>query len=201
MEWTKLADEKTLENTVKALKANGFETMVVGNGEEAKKAALGLIPEGSEVFTVTSTTVNGISLAKELNESGRFGSVRGRLTSMDRNTQGQEMKKLGGVPEWVVGSVHAVTMDGRLMVASASGSQIPPYSYGAKNVLLIVGTQKIVKDIEEGTRRIYERALPLENERAMKAYGQGSSVNEILIINRQRPGRITVILVKELLGF
>jgi len=121
---------------------------------------------------------------------------------MDRKTQGLEMQKLGAAPEWAVGSVHAVTEDGKVIIASASGSQLPSYAYGSSHVVWVVGSQKIVKDLDEGMKRVREYVLPLESERAMKAYGQPSSINKLLILNKEaNPGRITMVIVKEKLGF
>lgn len=113
------------------------------------------------------------------------------------------MQRLGATPEWVLGSVHAVTETGEALIASNTGSQLPAYAFGVGKVIWVVGTQKIVKDREEGLGRIYEHSLPLESERAKKAYGvPGSAVNKILIVNREvQPGRITMILVNERLGF
>jgi hypothetical protein len=112
------------------------------------------------------------------------------------------MRHLAASPGYVVGSAHAVTEDGSLLIASASGSQLGPIVSGAGHVILVVGGQKIVPDVATGMRRIYEYCLPLEDERARAAYGVGSGVNNILIVNRAiRPGRTTVILVKERLGF
>ena len=197
-----LADEKTIEKTVSSLKENGIETFVVKNGEEAKKKVLELLPERSEVMNMTSVTLDTIGVSKEIQESGKFNSVHKKLMSMDRNTQGSEIRKLGTTPEWVIGSVHAVTEDGKVLIASNSGSQLPAYAYGAEHVIWVVGTQKIVKDVDGGIKRIYEHSFPLEDERARKAYGVGSGVNKILIVNKEiSSGRITMILVKEKLGF
>ncbi len=203
MAWNKQAGEEAIEAAVKSLNTNGFTALVVENGQEAKEKALELIPKGSEVFTVTSETVDSIGLSKELNESGKYDSVRNKLHSLDRNTQRKEMVMLGAAPDWVVGSVHAITEDGKAMIASASGSQLPAYVYGASHVIWIVGTQKIVKDVEQGTKRIYEYTLPLESERARKAYGiPGSVVAKLVLMNREiSKGRTTIILVKEVLGF
>lgn len=199
-----LADPSVLEKTAQALNSNGIETFVVENGEEAKTKALGILPEGKEIMTMASVTLDTISLSTEINkEDGKYKPVRDKLYAMDRKTQTQEMNRLGSAPEYAIGSVHAITEDGQILVASASGSQLPAYAYGATNVLWVVGGQKIVKNLEEGLKRIYEYVLPLESERAKKAYGvPGSSVNKILIINKEpQQGRIKVILVKEKLGF
>ena len=105
-------------------------------------------------------------------------------------------------PEVMLGSVHAVTESGALLAASMSGSQLGPYASGAGRVILVVGTQKIVSDLEEGLRRINDYSFPLEDARAQAAYGIRSAVNKVLIINREIvPDRITVVLVDEALGF
>ena len=203
MTWDKIAEDGAIEAAVKALNANGFSTIVVENGSAAKAKALVLIPKGAEVFTATSATADAIGLTKEINESGSYDSVRNKMHKLDRNTQKKEMAMLAGAPTWVVGSVHALTEDGTAMIASASGSQLPAYSFGAQHVLWIVGAQKIVKNTEEGMKRIYEYTLPLESERAKKAYGvPGSFVCKLLTMNKEIvPERITVIIVKEVLGF
>ncbi len=202
--WDTLANEQTLQNTLNALKQNGIEAIIVETADEAKNKALELIPKGNEVMTMTSVTLDTIGLSAELNKTdGEFKPVRDKLYAMDRKTQQQEMNRLGSAPVFVVGSVHAVTEDGHVLVASNTGSQLPAYSYGALNVIWIVGSQKVVKNIQDGMKRIYEHSLPLESERAKKAYGvAGSEVNKILIINKEgQAGRIKLIIVKEKLGF
>ena len=200
--WSKLADRQTIDKTIEALKANGIEAQFVETGSEAKKKILEILPEGSEVMNMTSVTLDTIGVTKEIVESERFNSVHKKLMSLDMKTQGLEMQKLGAAPEWVVGSVHAVTEDGHTLIASNSGSQLPAYAYGSAHVIWVVGVQKIVKDTEEGIKRIYEYVLPLEDERAKKAYGVGSGVSKLLIINKEKtPNRITLIFVGEKLGF
>lgn len=95
-----------------------------------------------------------------------------------------------------------MTEDGQVVIASATGSQLPSYAYGASNVIWVVGTQKIVKNLDEAMKRVYEYVFPLEKERAMKVAGMKSSVNKILLINKEAtPGRIHIIFVQEKLGF
>lgn len=200
--WEQLADDEVLQKTVSALQNNGIGAVVVGNGNEAREKVLELLPKGAEVMTMTSVTLDTLGVAKEINESGNYNAVRPSLMSMDRKTQGLEMQKLGAAPEWVVGSVHAVTQEGHVIIASNSGSQLPAYAYGSAHVVWVVGTQKIVNTDEEGMKRIYEHCLPLEDERSQKAYGVHSSVSKVLVINKENiPHRITMILVKEKLGF
>ena len=172
------------------------------NGEEEKKKVLKLLLRVVEVFTMTSQTLEVVGVDKEINESGKYNAVRPQLFAMDRNTQVREMAKLAAAPDWVVASLHAVTEDGHLLIASNTGSQLSAEAYAGGRVVFVAGTQKIVKSAEEGIKRIYEYCLPLEDERARKAYGMPSAVNKILIINKEvMPERITVILVKAKLGF
>lgn len=201
--WSKLAGKPQVERAMAALQANGVSVYFVKTGEEARAKALSLMPDGAEVMSMSSTTLDQIGLAKEIMESGRYKPVKKTLMSMDRKTQGAEMQKIGAAPAYAVGSVHAVTEDGKLLVASQSGSQLPAYAYGSPHVIWVVGAQKIVKDMDEGFRRIYEHCLPLESERARQAYGiPGSSVNKVLVINKETsPGRLALIFVNQVLGF
>lgn len=203
MKWDILATKETIDKTVESLKKNGMEVSFVGDSKEAKERVLELLPTGAEVLTMTSVTLDTLGISNEINESGKYNSVRRLLMRMDRATQFSAMQKIGAAPEWTLGSFHALTEDGQIMIASRTGSQLPAYAYGSSHVILVAGVQKIVKNIAEGARRIYEHCLPLESERAHKAYGvEGSRVNKILTINAdETPGRIHLILVNEVLGF
>jgi hypothetical protein len=175
---------------------------VVNSGEEAKHKVRELIPEGSEVFTATSATLAATGIADAINESGRYNSVRKKMMALNRETQFLEMRRLASTPGYVLGSVHAITERGYLVIASFGGSQLPAYVYGAGKVIFVVGVNKIVSDIDEGIRRIEEHSLPLESERLQKALGRPSDIGKLLITRKEvLPGRITVILVKEKLGF
>jgi hypothetical protein len=201
--WDSLAAKEIVEKTVSALKNNGISAYSVKDSSEAKKKALDLIPKGSEVMTMTSVTLDSIGLSSEINDSGKYDSVRNKLNKMDRNKQGKEMQRMGSAPEYVVGSVQAVTQDGKLLMASATGSQLPAYVYGSNKVILVVSTQKIVENIDQAMKRVYEHVLPLESERAKKAYGvAGSFVSKVLIFNKEfTADRVHIILVNEKLGF
>jgi bisphosphoglycerate-independent phosphoglycerate mutase (AlkP superfamily) len=197
-----LADGPRVERTVAALEANGIGVLRAANAAEAKEVVLSLIEEGSEVHHGASMSLDAAGISDEIDKSGRYESLRPRLFSMDRQTRADEIRRLGSAPEVMLGSVHAVTETGSLLTASMGGSQLGPYVSGAGRVILVVGTQKIVSDVDEGLRRIDEYALPLEDARAQAAYGIHSGVNKVLIINREiTPGRITVVLVGESLGF
>src|SRR3989338_3307086 len=202
-QFNELANAKRTEKTISALKENGINAFLVETKEQAKEKVLQMIPKGAEVFSMTSITLEAMGIPKEINESKNYDSVRNKLISMTSQNQSREMQKLGSAPDWTIGSVNAVTEDGKLMIASNTGSQLPAYAYGAENVIFLVGTQKIVKNMEQGFERIYNHSLPLESERAKKAYGiERSNVSKILIINKEiQQNRITLIFINEILGF
>jgi hypothetical protein len=200
--YAKLASDEQIARTVNALELNGIHAVVVENGTKAREKVAELLPTGAEVFMASSTTLNVLGIAEDIDQSGRYNSVRLKLSKLDRKTQGREMVKLGATPEYVLGSVHALTETGSAIIASMSGSQLGPYVSGAAKVIWVVGSQKIVPSLEEGFKRVEEYSLALENGRAMKAYGMKSSINKLLVVNREVvPGRITVVLVKENVGF
>ena len=200
--YAKLANDEQIARTVKALELNGIHAVVVENGAAALRKVAELLPAGSEVFISSSTTLNTLGITEDVDQSGRYNSVRAKLAKLDRKTQGREMIKLGATPEYVLGSVHALTETGSAIIASATGSQLGPYGAGAAKVIWVVGSQKIVPSLAEGFTRVEEYTLALENVRAMKAYGMNSSINKLLVVNREViPGRITVVIVKENVGF
>jgi L-lactate utilization protein LutB len=202
MDWKTLADDKTIEKTAKALASHGIEAIIAENREDAKAKALALIPDGSEVNCMSSTTLEETGILKDIDEGGRYQSVRKRVMSIADKGARDAARKAASSCQFAIGSVHAVSEDGEVVVVSQSGSQLAPYAFSARNVIWVVGAQKIVKDIESAHRRIGEYVVPLEDARVRKAYGFGTSLNKTLIINKEVvPGRIRMIIVKERLGF
>ncbi len=201
-EFARLASDEQIERAAKALEANGIHTLIAANGEEAKRMFFELVPQGSEVFLGASVTLETLGIQPEVDKSGHYDALRPKIFAMNRETQGREIRKLGASPEFAAGSVHAVTEDGHVLIASKTGSQLGPYASGAGKVIWVAGTQKIVKDVNEGLRRIREYCLPLEEVHMQQLYKMGTSVNKILIVNQEfRPGRATLIFVKEKVGF
>ena len=199
--FTQLASDERIATVVAALTANGMTAEVVANGAEARSHVLDMLPEGAEVFTSMSRTLDTLGLSEAINDSTRYQPLRPQLMQLDRERQGREWRKLQSSPEYVVGSVHAITEQGQVLIASASGSQLASYVFGASHVIWVVGAQKIVRDLDEGLRRVREYSYPLEHERIQALGMPGSFIAKILLVERERPGRISVILVKEALGF
>lgn len=199
-----LSERSKIEQARKSLEANNINTILARNKNDVSKIVKSLIPKGSEVMTATSTTLDQLEISSFINEGSYYQSVKSKLKSLDRIKDGLVMQKLGAAPEYVIGSVHAVTEDGKVVIASGSGSQLPAYSYGASNVVWVVSTKKIVKNLDEAIERIYKHVLPLEDIRMKEVYGpeSGSNVNKLMIINKElNPNRITLIFVNEDLGF
>jgi len=200
--WGTRPDDIRVKRTMAALEANGITVLRAPDAAAAKRMVLGLIPDASPVHQGASQTLDVLGITHEIETSGRYAALRPRIWSMDRETEAHEIRRLGTAPDVMLGSVHAVTETGSLLAASMSGSQLGPYVSGAGRVIFVVGTQKIVPDLEEGLLRINQYAYRLEDARAQAAYGVRSAVNKVLIINREiTPGRITVVLVDEVLGF
>jgi acyl-CoA hydrolase len=199
--FTTLPDEHTLEATVTALEEHGFSVEVVDDLAAAREAVLARIPHGSSVMTNTSVTLTETGIADAINDGGPYDSARNKMFALDFATQAQQMKAIGGQPDYALGSVHAVTRDGTLVIASASGSQLASYAWGAANVIFVVGAQKLVPTLEAARERIYQHSLVLEDARAIAAYGQHSQVGKILEIHQEMPGRIHIVLIRQPAGF
>lgn len=202
-----LASNESINTTINALNKNGITALVVENGEAARQKVYELIPEGSEVMVMTSETLRTLGIEKEIQESGKFNAVKAVMAKMGKEKADLRQKKImGAAAEFSIGSVHAVTEDGKVLVASNTGSQLPGYVFGSDKVIWVVGAQKIVANMDEGIKRIYDYVLPLETPRLRKAYNLpetvSSFVSKLLIFNREvAKDRITLIFVKEVLGF
>jgi len=199
--FTTLPDEHALEATVTALEEHGFGVEVVDDLDAARETVLARIPHGSSVMTNTSMTLTETGVADAINDGGTYDSARNKMFALDFATQAQQMKAIGGQPDYALGSVHAVTRDGTLVIASASGSQLASYAWGAANVIFVVGAQKLVPTLEAAHERIYQHSLVLEDARAIAAYGQHSQVGKVLEIHQELPGRIHIVLIRQPVGF
>jgi hypothetical protein len=199
--FTTLPDDETLSSTVVALEEHGFSVEVIDDLDAAREAVLARIPAGTSVMTHTSVTLKETGIEAAINGGGTYESIRNKMLALDFETQKQEMKAVAGQPDFALGSVHAVTREGTLVIASASGSQLASYAWGAANVIFVVGAQKLVPTLDAAHERIFQHSLKLEDARALAAYGQNSSVGKILEIHQELPGRIHVVLIRHPVGF
>jgi hypothetical protein len=199
--FTAAATTERIDRVAEALGRNNIEAIVVGTGAEARERVLGMVPQGAEVHWGTSRTLEEIGLTPELLAEGRYDALRPKYLPMDRATQGREIRKLVAAPDFMLGSVQAITDDGALVVVSYSASQIGPYASGAGRVILVVGSQKIVADLDEGMRRAREHVVPYEDASLRKRIGVPTKLAKLLVIYEEpSPGRMTVVLVREPVG-
>jgi hypothetical protein len=196
------APAQRLERAAEALTAHGFAVEILDDAAAARARVRDLIPEGASVFTAASETLRLSGIDEDINASGRYEAVKPRALAMDRVAGADNFRRLLASPDVVIGSVAALTETGSLVAASGSGSQLPAYSGGAGRAIWIVGAQKVVPDLGTALRRVEDHALPLESARTQAAYGWPSAVSRLLILNLEpRPGRATVLLLREAIGF
>jgi L-lactate utilization protein LutC len=201
-EFTRLATDAQIARAAQALESNNIHTIVVDTGEEAKKLVFELVPEGAEVLANISKTLEKLGITEAIDKSGRYDAVRPKIMALDRKTQANEIRILRSHPTYILGSVHAVTEKGQVLTASYGGSQLGAYAFGSAKVIWVIGAQKIVKDLDEGFRRIEEYSYPLEDERLRASLGVATKIGKVLVTNLEVvPGRVTAIIVKEELGY
>ncbi|MBT2534109.1 lactate utilization protein [Arthrobacter sp. ISL-48] len=200
-DFSKPADRTTLERVVEALTARGTDVRILSDRSEARAAVDQLIPDGTLVYTTTSRTLDELGISDDVRSATRYRTTRSYTETLDPATQMDEFRRHVSTMDVVIGSVHAVTEDGHVVIASASGSQLAPYAFGASHVIWVVGAQKIVKDLDEALARIEQYSLPLESERLQQVYGQPSIIGKQLVVSHERPGRNTMLLLEDAIGF
>lgn len=199
-----MSNTQQLEATAEALRRNGMEVIIVDTRQEALERMSESIPKGASVMNGSSTSLAEIGMIDRLKsaDNGWNNLHDELLKETDWAKQGELRRKAIADADVFLGSVNAVTEDGKLIAVDATGSRVGAYVYVAKKVLLVVGKQKIVANLDDAMKRITDVVFPLEDERAKKAYGMGSGFGKWIMIERESvPGRIVVILVKENLGF
>ncbi len=196
------ASADQIERTAQALADNGFVVEVLDDAEAARARIPALIPEGARVFTGASETLRLSGIENDVNTSARYWALKPIGLAMDRATQLDEIRRMFACPDTIIGSVAAVTESGSLVIASATGSQLPGYAGGASQAIWVVGAQKVVPDVNAALERVERHCLPLENERALAVYGYPSAVSRVLILNAEpQPGRGVVLLLRTPIGF
>ncbi len=192
-----------IEQTASSLTNNGFSTQVVADGVAALEALKKLIPANSEVMTGSSTTLNEIGFSDYLaSDAHPWKSVHSQITSEDDEAKRAELRRKSITAEYYVASANALTQDGKIVAVDMSGSRVGAFLYGAKNLVLVVGVQKIADNLDAALTRVREVVFPLEDARAQKAYGMHSKTAKWAIMEFEGvKNRVHVILVKEALGF
>lgn len=195
------ASEAILQRVAEKIRERNIEAIIVNTGDEARQVVLGRLPKGAQVHSGKSKTLQDTGILDAIMDPTQYDALRNRYLKMDRQTQAQEIRKMTASPDFMLGSVNAIIEDGILVATSASASQIGPYANTAGKVILVVGSQKIVPDLETALRRIHEYVLPWEDAQMRKGAPMGSFVGKTLIVEREWvKERMTVILVREPIG-
>jgi hypothetical protein len=194
------ADRAVLEKTADALRLRGVDARIIA-ADQARGVVDELIPDGVTVYATTSRTLDELGISDDVRAASRYHTTRTHTETLDPATQMREFRRHVSTMDMVIGSVHAITEDGRVVIASASGSQLASYAFGADQVVWVVGAQKIVPDLNTAFDRIEKHSLPLESERLQEVYGMPSAIGKELVIHSERPGRITVLLLDTAIGF
>jgi hypothetical protein len=200
VEFVKPASEATLEALAERLRARNFEVLIVDDAPAAKAEVLSRVPEGSQVHTGKSKTLEDAGIFQEFMDNEKYDFIRRRTLKMDRNTQRDEMRVAGAAPEIMVNSAHAVTEAGQIVITSATGSQIGPIAYGAGKLILVIGSQKVVPDLDTAFRRIEDYVIPYEEDRLNVAHGVAKMNRTLILEGDHTPGRTTIILVRAPIG-
>lgn len=205
MAYDTLATQEAIDTTAAALKSNNFDVLVVDTGALALEKIKELIPKGVSIMNGASKTLGQIGFTDYLKEGihGWNNLHAGILAETDKEKQG-DLRKQAVLSDYYLGSVHALTQTGELLIASNTGSQLPHLVYTSANIILVVSTKKITTDLADAFNRLNMHVIPLEDERMKGVYGYGTTHAKTLILHKENPNmgrKITVILVKEDLGF
>lgn len=205
MNYDQIASDEIITKTIEGLKGKNFNPVLVNSKEEALAKIKELIPAGVSIMNGSSVTLEEIGFMQYLKD-GKHGwnDLHANILAENDATKRGELRKQSVLADFYLGSVHALAENGEMIVASNSGSQLPHLVFTSKNIILVVGAQKIVPDLTEGMKRLENYVVPLEDDRMMKAYKAHTTNNKTLIIHGENPasGRVFhVIIVKEKLGF
>ena len=200
VEYAKPASEATLEALAERMRARNFEVVIVDDGAAAKAEVLSRVPEGSQVHSGKSKTLEDAGIFDEFMDNEQYDFIRRRTLKMDRNTQRDEMRRAGAAPDFMVNSAHAVTEKGQIVMTSATGSQIGPIASGAGKLILVIGSQKVVPDLDTAFRRIEDYVIPYEEDRLNVAHGVAKMNRTLILGGDHTPGRTTIILVRQPIG-
>lgn len=200
-----LASQESINKTIQELTANGFQAEVVENRAEALERIKALIPQGASIHNGGSTTLQEIGYIDYLkSETHGWNNLHANILAEADPEKQSKLRRESAFSDYYLGSVHALSETGEMVIASNTGSQLPHLVFTSPNIILVVGTQKITPTLVEAIRRLEEYVIPLEDKRAMSAYKSHTMNTKTLILHKENPmmGRkVKIILVKERLGF
>lgn len=190
-----------LEALADRMRERNFEVVIVDDAEQVRAEVLKRIPEGASIHSGKSKTLEDAGIVSTLMDDERYDFIRRKTMKMDRRTQMPEIQKMGATPDVMINSAHAVTSAGQIVLTSASGSQLGPIASGAGHVIFVIGSQKVVPDLDAAFQRIKDQVFPYEDARLREQLGVGTKIAKTLVVEQEfMPGRTTVILVRQPIG-
>ena len=195
-------DEAAIQRTVEGLKGRNVDAVVAENADEARQFLVDMIPDGAEVFKSTSETLDTIGYSDYIRETDRYRNLSLEISAEPDRERQRELRRLAGVAEYYVGSVHAIAETGEVLVASGSGSQLGAYVFDAKHVIWVAGVQKICPTLDDAMARIRGFSVERHHEWAVAQGRAAAPMGKLMIFeNEQNPSRIKMVLIKESLGW
>lgn len=201
--WDSVPDDETIAKAAEAIRGRGIGVEVVEYRVQALERLRAMIPKGATVMTGASTTLDQIGFMEHLRASNHgWKDLRAAIVAERNERRRRELRRMSVTADYFLGSVNAIARTGELVACDRTGSRVGAYLFAAKNLILVAGAQKITEDLNSAIKRVVEHCLPLETERSLRVYGTASAPNKWVIIERElEPNRISLILVKERLGF
>jgi L-lactate utilization protein LutC len=205
MDYNTLASKETVDKAVSALASKNIETIVVNTGAEALEKIKKLIPPGASVMNGSSVTLEQIGFIEYL-KSGDHGwnNLHAAIVAEKDPVLQSALRKQAVLSDFYLGSVHALTETGEMVIASNTGSQLPHIVFTSPNLIFVVSTKKIVPNLAEGMKRLEEYVVPLVNKQTLEKFGVPTSLNKIVIFKNENPRldrHVHMILVESDLGY
>ena len=204
LNYTQLPTSAQIQQTIAAVEARGVKVQLVDTPSQALDKVQELIPTGASVMTAASVSLNEIGFEELLkSKSHLWVNLKDEMLAEENPQKRGALRIQSALAEYYVGSVHAIAETGEIVTASHSGSQLASYAFSSRNVIWVVGAQKIVPTLDAAMRRIREYSLPLEDERAKEMGMRGSHIGKILIFEMEPPHlrrNMNLILVNQLVG-
>jgi L-lactate utilization protein LutB len=201
--WSQIPEEGIISRTVKAIESRGIKVSRVHDGPQALTKIKGLIPQGAEVMSGSSTTLVEIGY-QQLMDNGKHGwkDLHKAVTSENDAQKRNEIRRRSVTADYFLSGVNAIAMTGELVSCDASGSRVGAWPFAAKNLLLVSGVNKIVPTVQDALQRIREYAYPLEDLRSREVNGVPSQIGKCVILaNERRPDRVILILINDSYGY
>ncbi len=205
MDYTTLASKEVIEKTVASLTTNHFMPEVMATKEAALAHIKEIIPKGASVMNGASLTLQQIGFIDYLKDGSHgWNNLHAAILAETDAAKQSDLRKMGVISDFYLGSVHALSQTGELVIASNTGSQLPHLAYTSPNLILVISTEKITPTLTDAIKRLEEHVIPLENTRIQALYKIDTTYAKTLILHKENPSlgrKVHVLLVEEKLGF